>query len=350
MERLTRRVLVLAAMIELQKRKAEWHPERSELWECVERQLMEWISNWKGITIDDAEIAFSFLGVVLDLCDPSHWPPNLVADHASADTRWAIINAPIRGELVIQSYIRKWELGWKRFIPWCGSIHQGLGIDWLHKAAESGNVAAERELADCYAAGEGLELNDRLAGLWYRKAAEHGDPVAQHNLGYFCAEGRGVPKDSAEAIKWYRASAEKGCAPAQYNLGCAYHDGTGVDQDYAEAAKWFGKAAEQGLAGALCNLGGCYLRGHGVPQNMSQAVEYYRKAASQGYAEAQYNLATCYFDGLGVNQDYVEAYKWLNLIPAKRLVGRLECARQLRDKIAEQLTSEQIAEAHRRGA
>jgi len=348
--RLTRRVLVLAAMIELRKQQARWAPGSSEALERVERDLMGWKERWSGLSEDDNEIHFSFHGVLLRYCDPSHWPPELIADCASADTRRAIRHARLRGAEVIRKYIRKWEGGWKRVFFWVDTPRDDTGIGWLRKAAELGNAVAQRELAQCYARGKEVRGNDSLAAIWYRRAAEQGDQVAQHLFGYCCNHGRGVPQDHVEAAKWYRASAEAGDAPAQYNLGLSYYYGSGVKQDYAEAVKWLRKAAEQGLAEAQGNLGLCYFEGQGVPQDYSQAVENFRKAADQGYAEAQYNLSTCYCAGLGVSRDYVEAYKWLDLIPMSKLFGRLECARKLRDEIAAGMTPEEIAEARRRVA
>jgi hypothetical protein len=352
-EPLTRKVLVLSAMIELHKQRTKWAPIRIEALESMERELMELSAKWSGkmlADIDAIDIAFSFKGDLLSYCDPCHWSPQLVADCASPDSRWAIKNARLRVEPLIQHYIRKWEFGWRRFLPGCGNADNGLGTDWLRKAAGAGHVVAQRQLAECYASGEGVGQNDRLAALWYRKAAEQGDAVAQHLLGYFCGRGRGVPQNRAEEVRWYRTAAEKGYAPAQYNLGCCYYYGECIEQDYAEAAKWFRKATEQGLAEAQCNLGLCYSEGHGLPRNEVEAVNLYQKAAEQGYAEAQHNLATCYYSGLGVRQDYVEAFKWLSVIPIEKLCGRLECARKLRDRLAAKLSGEQLAEARRRAA
>jgi hypothetical protein len=352
---LTRAMLVLAAMIELHRQRSKWAPTQNEDLDRMERQLME-LRVFRAGTIgelDDIEIAFSFKGDLLDYCDPSCWPQELISDCAAEDARWAIKNARLRGDPIVQHYIRKWEFGWRRFLPWNGPHGGGLGIGWLCKAAELGNIVAQAQLADCYASGKGASQNDRLAALWYRKAAEQGDQVAQYRLGGFCHRGRGVSQDRAEAVKWFRASAGAGYAPAQGSLGLCCYEGLGVKQDYVEAVKWFRKAAEQRFAQAQYNLGCCYSNGDGVSQDYSQAVEYYREAAEQGYAEAQYTLSTCYFDGLGVSQDYVEAYKWLNVIPIGKMPGgleALECRRKLQDKLANKMTPEDILEARRRVA
>ena len=74
-------------------------------------------------------------------------------------------------------------------------------------------------------------------------AAENGDAAAQRNLANMYRHGQGVAKDNAEAEKWYRRAAEQGDAEAQYNLGVIYRYGRGVPKDNTEAVKWYRKAA-----------------------------------------------------------------------------------------------------------
>ena len=104
-----------------------------------------------------------------------------------------------------------------------------------------------------------------------------------------------------------RARAEQGDALAQYDLGTMYATGFGVPEDDAEAARWHLLAAEQGDAFAQTGLGFLYALGEGVPQ------------------------------------DFVLAYMWLNLAAAQ---GN-EAAQGLKDRIAQQMTREQIAEGQR---
>ena len=128
-----------------------------------------------------------------------------------------------------------------------------------------------------------------------------------------------------------------------------YRNGEGVPQDDGEAVTWYRKAAEQGNADAQTNLGFMYATGRGVPQDYSEAVALYRKAAEYGDAQAQFNLAVSYNDGHGVPQDFVEAHMWVNLSAARFTdAKRRETAVELRDLLAEQMTSEDLSEAQRR--
>jgi TPR repeat protein len=205
-------------------------------------------------------------------------------------------------------------------------------------------------LADSSAAGpfeDGLAAAERgdwaTALRYWQPLADEGDAAAQNNLGVMYAKGQGVPQDYAEAVKWYRKSADQGNATAQYYLGVRYDNGQGVPQDYAEAAKWYRKSADQGNADAQLNLGVMYDNGQGVPQEDAEAVKWYRKSADQGNASAQYNLGGMYWGGRGVAEDYPEAHKWLNLAAAQGYKD----AKKYRDRLAELMTVDEIANAQR---
>ena len=116
--------------------------------------------------------------------------------------------------------------------------------------------------------------------------AEKGDSAAQFYLGLMYQEGKGVPRDDAIAAKWYRRAAEQGEVEAQTNLGALFHKGRGVAQDSAKAAKWYRRAAEQGHAVGQANLARLYATGEGVPQDDVQAHIWFSLAARQGHAKA----------------------------------------------------------------
>jgi len=92
------------------------------------------------------------------------------------------------------------------------------------------------------------DMLDKEVVREFIKAAEQGDVLAQRTLGGMYLSGQGVPRDDKEAIKWYTKAAEQGNAEAQHILGTMYLSGRGVPQDDKEAIKWYTKAAEQGNA------------------------------------------------------------------------------------------------------
>jgi hypothetical protein len=183
-----------------------------------------------------------------------------------------------------------------------------------------------------------------------RPLAEQGDADAQYNLGVLYVEGNGVPQDHAEAVRWFRKAADQRITKAQYNLGLMYDNGEGVPQDYAEAVKWYTYAALQGMAEAQYNLGFMLEMGQGTRQEYAQAVMWYRLAAEQGNAKAQLNLGHMYARGWGVPKDFVLAHMWSNLAASRFPVSDPERDKAVRnrDRIASNMTPEQLAEAQRR--
>lgn len=149
--------------------------------------------------------------------------------------------------------------------------------------------------------------------------------------------------DFATALREWTPLAEQGNVLAQYNLGVFYSKGRGVPQDFKTAVEWYTRAAEQGHVSAQFNLGLMYHTGQKVPQDSKTAVKWYTRAAEQGQGDAQSNLAYMYANGRGVIQDLVYAHMWWN-IAASNGNGK---AIENRNKVAEGMTTEQIAEAQK---
>ena len=120
-------------------------------------------------------------------------------------------------------------------------------VRWYRKAAEKGNVEAQRILGACYDDGDGVEKSPKDAVYWYRKAAEEGDPEAENSLGNCYEKGEGVEQSYDMAIYWYKKSAAQGHVMAQYNLVLAYYYGTGVEKDIQEARRWLELSSKQGF-------------------------------------------------------------------------------------------------------
>lgn len=73
----------------------------------------------------------------------------------------------------------------------------------LKRAAENGDPAAEFNLGQKYAAGDGLEKNSTKAFCWTHRSAEHGHAWAWLRLGMMYGMGEGVKKDNIESYKWF---------------------------------------------------------------------------------------------------------------------------------------------------
>ena len=176
-----------------------------------------------------------------------------------------------------------------------------------------------------------------------RPLAEKGNSKAQFQLGWMYGHAEGVIQNNEEAVEWYRKAAQQDHAIAQFNLGARYATGKGVVQNYEETIKWYEKAIEQGPAGDQAILGVRYVNGAGIAQDYGKALKCFRKAVEQGNTIAQLYLGSMYEYGTGVDQNYVTAYMWYHRAGTLGIEGALE----ERDRIAEKMTSDQIAEAQR---
>jgi uncharacterized protein len=265
---------------------------------------------------------------------------------------------------------------------------------WLQRAADQGNVDAIEKLGDLYNFGLGVTKNSTQALTLYRRAAETGDAQAQADLGIRLEgfEAGAIEQNFDEAAKWLRKAAEQGNASAQSNLSTAYFQGKGVPKSTEEelrwlqkaagheecdlvvenarydlgvlnrsgglekeiipngreAVQWFEKAVECGGLGfglPSHQLADMFKTGDGVVQDYEEAVKWLRIDAEAGAAYSQFDLAEMYRDGLGVPQDYVAAHMWFNLA-ARAEFWRLQAGGE-RDRLAAQMTNEQINEAQR---
>ncbi len=159
------------------------------------------------------------------------------------------------------------------------------------------------------------------------------------------AEGRA---DYIEAMKQYRQAADHGDAKAEHHIGTFYAKGLGVQQNEAEADKWFLKAAEHGNADCQFLIGFRYRDGWGGPPNYPESLKWLRKAAEQRHTAAMGALAIAYKNGEGVPEDNVHAHMWYDLqnsLSAKAYEQNI--SKQMRDRIAAQMTPQQIAEAQK---
>ena len=226
-------------------------------------------------------------------------------------------------------------------------------VKWFRKSAAQNYAKAQMALAGCYQYGIGVAKDKEEAVEWYRKAAEQDYAPAEYRLGKCYEEGNGVPKNMSEAALWYRKAADNGNASAQGRLGMMYLTAEGVDRNYSEAFKLCSKAAEKGDKTGLLGLSTCYDGGFGVSADYAKAAEIVRGFAEAGDKYEQRNLGMDYEQGHGITQDFVEAYKWYILAAANEdatsektiKASGLDTASTMRDRLAQQMTPEQIAEA-----
>jgi TPR repeat protein len=104
--------------------------------------------------------------------------------------------------------------------------------------------------------------------------------------------------------------------------------------------------AQKGDADAQYELGKNYETGRiGLPKDFTQAQHWYSEAAKQGDAYAEFALGVLFNFGKGVKRDYVQAYTWYERAVLHSTGGDRDSMQEMRDRVAEQLSKQQIAEA-----
>ncbi len=89
-------------------------------------------------------------------------------------------------------------------------------LELLRKSANQGYAETQAQLGYLYEKGKcGLPQNYLEAIKWYQKAAERGNVLAQKVLARIYEEGQGVNIDNAKAIEWYQKAAKSGDSDAQ---------------------------------------------------------------------------------------------------------------------------------------
>ena len=115
-------------------------------------------------------------------------------------------------------------------------------IDDSIKGAEDGNDTFQYYLADAYLAGRLVPQNHEEALKWYRRAAEQGNLNAQRRLAEIYETGMlpgtllKIEKNEKEALFWYRRAAEQGDVDSQCNLGAMI--AREAPPDCIQAYKW----------------------------------------------------------------------------------------------------------------
>jgi len=246
---------------------------------------------------------------------------------------------------------------------------------WYRKAADQGYGPAQMNLANMLTGGYPPIVQDRIeAARWLQLAVDQNTMGAASLLGHWYSAGIGVPQDDTQAAYWWRRAAESSRLDfdSEANLGRSYELGRGVAQDYTQAFFWYQKAASMSPL-AKQGLARLYAEGLGTQKNSPQALAIYNDLARGGWQDAQRHLAGMYERGEGVTKNLVIACAWYTLLAtakspvgpdARSFIARTAPADALEkldkifaddardakasaDRVAQELTSEQLDEAQK---
>jgi TPR repeat protein len=238
-----------------------------------------------------------------------------------------------------------------------------VGLYWIKKAIDKGNIDAMVKLAQIYQEGQIVTKDANEALQLMRKAAERQDPeatnglamlllslppvesktrleaiellrkaspwsaAAKNNLAHVLETSPGsTNEDESRLFQLYREAADAGDVTANYNLGIAFLRGRGVSLDAVQAAKFLRIAADAGSADAAAQLGEMYRQGLGVPPSDTEALKLYRKAEKVNNPIALNRIGEMYFAGRVVSESYSDALKYYRLAES---FGNADAARNL---------------------
>jgi TPR repeat protein len=197
-------------------------------------------------------------------------------------------------------------------------------------AAEGGLIEAAYQVGQHYLTGSGVVRNAVEAARWFTRAAEKGDLPAQRNLaGLYMSglqentvkasdaqlftEAQHNAADFDSALRWVLPPAQAGDVEAQVMAGYIYVAGGMHLRDEAQAMFWFGKAAEAGAPAGHLGLGIITLRAADTDAATFAAVEHIRQAAAADLSSGHYYLGFIYEKAVGVHADLALAARHYGL-------------------------------------
>lgn len=185
-----------------------------------------------------------------------------------------------------------------------------ISFEEAKSGAESGDLGAQKILADYYATGFKTERDLVKALYWMKKAAASGDPrFAEHAQGFV---------DSFSDIAEIVAKAETGDPHAQAQLAEKY---LGISQNYPDydqekgyrdTLEMAGKAEAGGDPLGMFVLGACYENGYGTAVDLDKAFALYKKSADLGNPRGELSLSQAYLMGRGTDYDVDAAIDWFH--------------------------------------
>ena len=221
-------------------------------------------------------------------------------------------------------------------------------VKWLWAAAESGIPEAMRDLSSAYFYGRLVPRNDRLAVQWIKKAAETGDPLSEFRYAASLESGLGCRRDLDAANAYYRkfeteADADlffkvgkdlefglEGCPPRPdraceyYRLGARMgHDRCYVSLKRCKAAMAGGHKDSFMERRRILSMTPSAAEEDRRKRSLKEADQFmeigetdlaiskYQESADLGNAEAMFMLAMLYHEGTAVRRDDALAFDYL---------------------------------------
>lgn len=144
-------------------------------------------------------------------------------------------------------------------------------------AADLGNARSQYMLHWFYFS-DGKYTDYKLGKEYIEKAAEAGDILAQKKLGrLYVSEKYGFADDN-KFFEWMMEAAKQQDAEAERIVAGAYMNQVGTEKNVSEALQWYERAVEHGDGQAAYELAELYISGDYVSQDTKKGIELLNKA------------------------------------------------------------------------
>ena len=234
---------------------------------------------------------------------------------------------------------------------------RAAGMAWMGRAAELGEPAAARDVADRLRNGESVAADERKIAAALQTRVDAGDAEAMRTLGPMIIRGRGLKQDPPAGLALMQRAASLGSSGAERDIARLYLLGApGVAADYGQFRNWLAASARHGDVDAMTSLGYAFLNGPANGTSRDRDV-------LQGYCwlvraalldapqspQAQEKLSLMFADGETdgnggtIAVDLVQADSWFRLAARSPYHDNS----QIRGAIEPKMTSDQIDAAQR---
>ncbi len=187
-------------------------------------------------------------------------------------------------------------------------VAMGQDAAKLQKKVAAGDAGAMVDLAACYEAGYGVDVDSVRALELYRKAAQAGNADAKAALSYYHLWYGGIPRDEQAALRLAQESAAAGSARGMARLAIHYQDAIGLPRNYRKAIDLLEQAAARGAQSALARLAWGYMYGDdSIDYDPERALPYIKKM-DETCSSAKFSAMSSYYS---YKNDSKTAFKWL---------------------------------------
>ncbi len=200
----------------------------------------------------------------------------------------------------------------------CYALGQGVELNssealkWLKIGAKLKDRASLEKIAFAYQTGFGVEVNLVLAQRYYNEAVKLNSKLAMIELGKILLNQQKIVeaeklfkladninakfylgviefqrKAFNSAFLKFEEAAKKGHSQAQYNTGHCFENGVGIGRSENMAAYWYEKAALQNNQDAMIAIAEFYYLGIGCEKNLEKSQAFLKKAVTLGNIEAK---------------------------------------------------------------